>query len=247
VFVKYDEMVAAVAARAGVSRRYADEIILAVLTSLGERLTPDETKDLLAQLPKKYKQHVNAVPNPNMMNADEFVARVAELEGARAPTSEDARTHVAAVFVTLTEAVNAGELRDILEQLSADFAPLLELPAQSVEPSEPEAALESLAEDVTRTIASTVEHVDEAFAVPDAVVKQPDQVGRESARTLMGAITTAIDAVSGSVTSVVHNTRDRALDLVVFAVDGLEAITDRIDDAAEALQERVHEKVGAAR
>jgi uncharacterized protein (DUF2267 family) len=243
VFVKYDEMVAAVAARAGVSRRYADEIILAVLTALGERLTADETKDLLAQLPKKYKQHVNAVPNPNLMSAGEFVARVAELEGARAPTSADARTHVAAVFVTLTEAVNAGELRDILEQLSADFAPLLELPA----PLEPEAALESLADDVTRTIGSVAEQVDEAFAVPDEVVTPPDQVVPEGARTLVGAISTAIDAVSGSVTSVVHNTRDRALDLVVFAVDGLEAITDRIDDAAEALQERVHEKVGAVR
>src|SRR5690242_12499751 len=103
-------MVAVVAERAGVSRRYADEIILATLTALGERLTADETKDLLAQLPKKYQQHVHAVPTPTPMNADEFVARVADLEGERAPAATDARTHVAAVFMTLGEAVNAGEL-----------------------------------------------------------------------------------------------------------------------------------------
>src|SRR3954454_15073408 len=65
--VKHDELVAAVAERAGVSRRYADEIVLATLTALGERLTADETRDLLAQLPKKYKQHVNAVSSPTPM------------------------------------------------------------------------------------------------------------------------------------------------------------------------------------
>ncbi len=204
--MKHDELVAAVAARAEVSRRHADEIVLATLTALGERLTADETKDLLAQLPKKYKQHVNAVSSPNAMSADEFVARVAQLEGARAPTFADARRHVSAVFVTLSEAVNAGELRDVLDQLSADFVPLLE-------PSAP-------------------------------VDVETPVVERE--RTPLGAVAMAVGVVAGGITTVVRHTRARALDVVVLAVDGLEAITERIDDAAEALQARVHEMAGAA-
>jgi uncharacterized protein (DUF2267 family) len=232
-------MVAVVAERAGTSRRHADEIILATLTALGERLTPDETKDLLAQLPKKYKQYVNAVPTPNPMTADEFVARVAELEGPRAPTSSDARTHVSAVFVTLTEAVNAGELRDVLEQLSSDFAALLELPGA-------EAALEAVADDVVQTIEATADRIEDTFAEVGPA-PTPEPATRDGVHMFVSAVTTAVDVVSGGITSVVHTTRDRALDLVVFAVDGLEAVTDRIDDAAEALQERVHEMAGAAR
>jgi uncharacterized protein (DUF2267 family) len=236
-------MVAVVAERAGTSRRHADEIILATLTALGERLTPDETKDLLAQLPKKYKQYVNAVPTPNPMTADEFVARVAELEGPRAPTSSDARTHVSAVFVTLTEAVNAGELRDVLEQLSSDFAALLELPGA-------EAALEAVADDVVQTIEATADRIEDTFAevaTAPSPAPSPEPASRDGVHMFVSAVTTAVDVVSGGITSVVHTTRDRALDLVVFAVDGLEAVTDRIDDAAEALQERVHEMAGAAR
>jgi uncharacterized protein (DUF2267 family) len=236
--VNHDEMVAAVAERAGVSRRHADDIILATLTALGERLTADETKDLLAQLPKKYKQHVKAVSSPNAMSADEFVARVAQLEGARAPAFAQARGHVRAVFVTLTEAVNAGELGDVLEQLSADFAALLEFP-------EREPAAEPRAEGVVQTIEAAREQVDEVFAMAD---DGGTSVGeRERPRMLHGAVAMAVGAVSGGITSVVQQTRERALGLVVLAVDGLEAMTDRIDDAAEALQERVHEMVDAGR
>jgi uncharacterized protein (DUF2267 family) len=234
--VNHDEMVAAVAERAGVSRRHADDIILATLTALGERLTADETKDLLAQLPKKYKQQVKAVATPNAMSADEFVARVAHLEGARAPAFAQARGHVRAVFVTLTEAVNAGELGDVLEQLSGDFAALLEFP-------EPEAAAQPRAEDVVQTFEAAREQVDEVFAVAD---DGGTSMG-ERPRTLHGAVAMAVGTVSGGITSVVQQTRARALGLVVLAVDGLEAVTDRIDDAAEALQARVHEMVDAGR
>jgi uncharacterized protein (DUF2267 family) len=237
--VKHDEMVAVVAERAGVSRRYADEIILATLTALGERLTPDETKDLLAQLPKKYQQHVHAVPTPTPMNADEFVARVAELEGERAPSATDARAHVSAVFMTLGEAVNSGELRDIFEQLSDDFQPLFA--GEPIEATEPEAVLEELAADVADTFDAMKDRVDEALSVTADVPPVDERV------RMAGAINVTVGTVARGVSAVVHSARDRALDLVVFAVDGLEAVTDRIDDAAEALQERVHELVGAAR
>jgi uncharacterized protein (DUF2267 family) len=205
--VNHDELVTAVAERAGVSRRAADDVVMATLTALAERLTPDETHDLLAQLPKKYKQHVNAVSAPNAMSADEFVARVADLEGDRAPTVDDARRHVAATFATLRDAVNAGELHDVVAQLGDDYLPLLgiERPAAA-------AALERPSD------------------------RDAGAVGRESARNVAGAIN-----------DIVRTARHKALDAIVVAVDGLEAVTDRLDDAAEALQERVHRRVDALR
>jgi uncharacterized protein (DUF2267 family) len=220
--MKHDELVAAVAERAAVSRRYADEIILATLTALGERISADETKDLLAQLPKKYRQTINAVSNPTAMGIDEFVARVAELEGERAPSLDEARSHVAAVFATLTEAVNTGEMRDVLDQLGDDFAPLLETAVE---------------ERVGETL---VAHAGSGPGAPVGI-----DVGREG-RSVVGAVAGAVaGAVTRGVTSVVHDARRRVFDLVVLAVDGLEAITDHLDDAAEALQERVHDKVAA--
>jgi uncharacterized protein (DUF2267 family) len=247
-------MVATVAARAGVSRRYADEIILATLTALGERITPDETKDLLAQLPKKYKQHVNAVSNPNAMSADEFVARVAELEGERAPSADDARVHVRAVFVTLTEAVNTGELRDVLEQLSDDFAPLLGRAADRGAAT-PASGAEDVCEELERDFSDTFEtmqervdgrvgaiQADSHHGAPAAV-----HVGRDSSRDLARNVAAVARLVTQGMTFAVNAARDRAAELVALAVDGLEALTDRIDDTAEALQERVHQKVAARR
>jgi uncharacterized protein (DUF2267 family) len=225
--VKQEEMVATVAERAGTSRRHADEIITATLTVLAERLTADETKDLLAQLPKKYKANINAVSVPELLTADDFVKRVAELEGDRAPAFDDAQTHVRAVLTTLREAVNAGEFHDILDQLGADYAPLLEggppLPTAVTNP--PSAPAARGANDFTTAA----------------------DVGRESARNLLETVSAVARLAQERANDVASAAKDRALDLVVVAVDRIEAVTDRIDDAAESLQERVHRRVDEER
>jgi uncharacterized protein (DUF2267 family) len=205
--VKHDELVATVAERAGVSRRHADEIVLATLSALGERLTPDETKDLLAQLPKKYKQQVNAVSNPTPMTADEFVARVAELEGTRAPSPDDARLHVRAVLTTLTDAVNAGEIKDVVAQLGDDFDELLGFaPDASDEAQEAVAsAFEELERDVAETFDSMREHLDETLdevsARPAITATPPDGNGAEpparAGEAVRGADLTADAAEAG--------------------------------------------------
>lgn len=170
--MKYDELVATVATRAEASRRHADEIILATLTALGECLTPDETKDLLAQLPKRYKQRVNAVSNPTPLTSEEFVARVAELEGARAPSVDEARVHARAVLTTLTEAVNAGEINDIVAQLGDDYSALLgfEPDEQEVAQEDVAAAFEELERDVAETFDTLAERLDETV---DAIGAEP--------------------------------------------------------------------------
>jgi uncharacterized protein (DUF2267 family) len=251
--VKQEEMVATVAERAAVSRRHADDIIMATLTALGERLTADETKDLLAQLPKKYKQNVNAVPTPNLMSADEFVARVAELEGERSPTLDDARVHVRAVLGTVAEAVNTGELNDVIGQLSADFGELIGTDVDEADEAQEEvaAAFDALERDVTETFDAMREQVDEAFDAVQEPSTRPmsaaGELGREQARGVVDALTAILDGVARNATAVATGARDRALDLAVIAVDGIEAVTDRLDDAAEALQEAVHRKAEAVR
>ena len=46
---------------------------------LAERVTADETRDLLAQLPKSLKTRIPIAPQPTSFTADEFVARVTKL------------------------------------------------------------------------------------------------------------------------------------------------------------------------
>ena len=50
--MKYEEMVAWVAGETGLTRDAAEESIVATLNVLAERVTADEMRDLLAQLPK---------------------------------------------------------------------------------------------------------------------------------------------------------------------------------------------------
>jgi uncharacterized protein (DUF2267 family) len=55
-------------------------------------------------------------------DVDEFLRRVAEREGV---SVEVAERHARAVFAALGRAVPAGEIRDMVSELSSDFAPLV--------------------------------------------------------------------------------------------------------------------------
>jgi uncharacterized protein (DUF2267 family) len=127
--VNYDEMLDAVASQAGLTRDAAAETIFATLTVLAERVTPNETRDLLAQLPKPLKT-IPIPPQPTSFTPDEFVARV----GKRTSGENDANggARVRAVFSVLGDAVNAGEMRDIAEQLGDDYVELSDRPQPAV-------------------------------------------------------------------------------------------------------------------
>lgn len=121
--MKYDELVRSVAVGTSVTRRQADALILATLTTLSEHISPEETHDLLAQLPKSFKERVPVTSERTIMQPADFVARTAELlDGI---PIEQADVQVRVVFATLTDAVNAGEMRDIFEELGDEYADLL--------------------------------------------------------------------------------------------------------------------------
>jgi len=118
-----------VAARAGVDVQRARRATEAVLEATAERVAGGDVDDLIPHLPADLhaplkRGHDRTGPNARRMSADEFLRRVADLEG------EDiviAREHARAVFVTLREAVGVEEFFDIEAQLSDDYASLLGL------------------------------------------------------------------------------------------------------------------------
>jgi uncharacterized protein (DUF2267 family) len=121
--VKYDAFVESVQQRAGLAdRAEAERTTVAVLQTLCDRITGEEARDLLAQLPAQLKTAVTVTLASMPMSRDQFVDRVAsELQIPR----EEARQRVRAVFATLRQAVSWGELEDVLLELDPEYADLL--------------------------------------------------------------------------------------------------------------------------
>jgi uncharacterized protein (DUF2267 family) len=115
-----------VATRAALEPDRAREVTDVVLEALAERISGGEVDDLAEELPDdllpplergKAKSKGAAVP----LSADEFVEKVAQIEGVE---PEVARDHAAAVLATLRETVSQKELSDVVSQLSHDYIPL---------------------------------------------------------------------------------------------------------------------------
>src|SRR3954465_6705919 len=101
-----NEMLRTLAGATGSTRRQADDVLIATLTVLSEVVSADETRDLLAQLPKSMRERTRVRGAALPMRPIEFVARVADLATA---SGEDVERDVRAVFEVLAQAVNAGE------------------------------------------------------------------------------------------------------------------------------------------
>jgi uncharacterized protein (DUF2267 family) len=185
--VKYDDMVRSVAAQGGLTRRAADESIVATLSVLAERVTAGETRDLLAQLPKRLQARVEIPPQPTSFRPDEFVERVARRVSGDQATNGEAR--VRAVFSVLVEAVNAGEMRDIAEQLGDDYAPLLGRPQRDRSQA---ARAADVAGAVVATVTRTADAaLDAARTIQGRACDRANAI-RQRVRTTVGRVPTAL-------------------------------------------------------
>jgi len=101
----------------------AIHITRATLSTLGERLLEDEKKDLAAQLPRELQHYLEEVESGQKFTLDEFIKRICDREGNKA---NDAMYHMRVVFEVLQEAVSAGEMDQVKDQLPEDFAPFFE-------------------------------------------------------------------------------------------------------------------------
>jgi uncharacterized protein (DUF2267 family) len=219
-------MVRTVAGEAGLTRAAADESITATLTVLAERVTPDETRDLLAQLPKALKTRISAAPQPTNYTPDEFLARVAELISGDDLANVGAR--VRAVFSVLGDAVNAGEMRDIVEQLGTGYSDLSGRP----EPAEPEEA-------------SDTEAPEKAEVPSDIGTPAMAEVASDTAPpATVGAVSvTGASATVGAVSDTAASATAKAASVTEAAGGGVLAIVTR---SAGAAREAACSVVGAA-
>lgn len=92
----------------------------ATLETLAERLGPDETRHLAAQLPHEIQLFLAdaGMPMPERFSLAEFLLRVCAREGIDLSESSH---HARAVIGVLTEAVSPGEIGDVLDRLPDDY------------------------------------------------------------------------------------------------------------------------------
>jgi uncharacterized protein (DUF2267 family) len=118
--VSYDEIIQRVQERAGIADRSdAEGTTIEVLQELCDRLSGNEARDLLAQLPGELQRAVIVSPTPLPVDHDTFIANIGRELGI---SDEDARKRTRAVVSTLREAVSWGEFQDVLEELDPQYA-----------------------------------------------------------------------------------------------------------------------------
>ena len=109
----------------------AEDVTIATLRALGERLTPGEAEDLVSALPDELAGVLGEAKGDGaeQLSAEEFLERVRnrepETDGVDATDAED---HVRAAMATLRKAVPR-EWKDVQNQLPDDFEGLFESPA----------------------------------------------------------------------------------------------------------------------
>jgi uncharacterized protein (DUF2267 family) len=124
--VPYEEIVSRVAERAGLDREGAKSSLETVLLTLAERIAPGQVEDLTLRLPTELRALLkralaNHPGRASHVPFDEFVERIAQLEGVDLP---DATRHVRAVLTTLREAVGDDEFFDVTVQLPPEYGAL---------------------------------------------------------------------------------------------------------------------------
>ena len=101
----------------------------ATLETLAERLGPDESRHLAAQLPHEIQLFLSdaGTPMPEPFSPDEFLMRVCARERIALPESSE---HARVVIDVLTEALSPREPTDVLARLPDDYRELFASSAQ---------------------------------------------------------------------------------------------------------------------
>jgi uncharacterized protein (DUF2267 family) len=120
--MEYEQFIRTVQHAAELGWQQAEQATRATLETLGERISPGETRDLAERLPEQVGPWVVNDGQAEGFGVDEFIRRVADREGVDPATAE---RHVRAVFTALWRATGAAELADVASELSRDYAPLL--------------------------------------------------------------------------------------------------------------------------
>jgi uncharacterized protein (DUF2267 family) len=118
----HDDVIRLVAQSAGIEPDAAERAVEATLSTLAERISAGEARDLAALLPPELAPWLGATERAQRFDAAEFVRRVAAREGTDEATAE---RHARLVLAALAQAVGPKEFDDVMSELPSDFAPLL--------------------------------------------------------------------------------------------------------------------------
>lgn len=118
----YGEFIEITQRETGLDVHAAERAARATLTTLAERLSSGQARDLLEQLPAELKPWLYTECAAEPFTVDDFVRRVAERENVDLETAE---RHARAVFFALGRAVSGDEISDVADELPQDFEPLI--------------------------------------------------------------------------------------------------------------------------
>lgn len=118
----YDAFLDAVMQAAGIDRDDAERAVRATLTTLAERISAGEARDLAAQLPPELAPWLNVDKRSERFDVDEFLRRVAERSGA---DGDAALRRARSVLAVLGQAIAPCELDDVVSELPKDYGLLL--------------------------------------------------------------------------------------------------------------------------
>jgi uncharacterized protein (DUF2267 family) len=120
------DLIERVAELTGLDHEAARRAAEAVLETLAVRISHGEVEDLEEELPPNLRpaleEGLRESSAAKPMSLEEFVAHVAEREGAN---PEETRDHVRAVLRALREFISDKEFSDVTAQLPKDYAPVL--------------------------------------------------------------------------------------------------------------------------
>lgn len=217
--VNYNDMMRNVAGSTGLTRRQADEAVVTTLTVLAETISAEETRDLVAQLPKSIRDRVPVSGTTLEMRPIEFLARVADLTANA--TDVDIETRVRAVFSVLTQAVNSGEMNDIAEELGDAYADLLDR-TDRIEREEARALAEEAAEarrEAARAILDAPEPVmTSGMAEPSTTFKEstPSAPSPDPSGSVLDFVLSVPAALAHVVVAVLRRPVQTGMDLVAL-------------------------------
>jgi uncharacterized protein (DUF2267 family) len=112
------------------SREFAERLTVAVLQTLGERLSGGEAADLGATLPGGFEAALRREgdEDPTAFGPEEFRKRVVQRADA---LERDVEAGIRGVMAALADHGSRNELRAALEQLPQEYQTLFELPEQA--------------------------------------------------------------------------------------------------------------------
>jgi uncharacterized protein (DUF2267 family) len=119
----YERFITTVAQKARLSWEAAERAAVATLSTLADRLSAGEARDLAAYLPAELRAALATDDRAEPFRVDQFLRRVAQREGI--DDLQDAERHARAVLTALAREVPPGEWKDMTAELPNDFEPLL--------------------------------------------------------------------------------------------------------------------------